>query len=212
MRYPQTTVPYETHMKLLLVITGAIFALAGCAGSPYAESLKFDRLRNFSGPEYGYVVSSVGKDKSASIFDATEVLFRLRGTNDHGSFTYAPKAFFGANGASPRDIASADVEATTVVKRLPPGQYDVYVAKGIWNAGGTHIFYRPLNPPLSFTVALGKVTYAGRYVIGQQGYGPASSATLTISDEHTVDLARAKSRIEPLNIDEATFVSVPASY
>ena len=149
MHHPQTAVPCKTHMKLSLVIVGAILTLTGCAGSRYAESSKFDRLRNFSGPEYGYVVSSVGKDKSASFFDATEVFFHLRGTNDHGSFTYAPKAFFGANGASPRDIASADVEATTVAKRLPPGHYDIYVAKGVSNAGGTHIFYRPLNPPLS---------------------------------------------------------------
>ena len=182
--------------------------LSACAGSPYAESKKFDRLRSFEEPEFGYVVASVGKKPPGNRFDATEVLFQLRSTDDRGALTYAPKAFL--SGASPKDIDTPDVEATVVVKRLPPGTYDVYLAKGISNAGGTWIYNRPLVPPMSFTITTGRTTYVARFLIGQDGFGPSTAATLHLSAEPEMDLAIAQKRVSGVNREGALTTQAPA--
>ena len=193
-------------MRRGILVGAAVALLSSCAVTPY------DRLRNFEGSEFGYVVASIGKEKSANVFDSTEVLFRLRGTNDRGSFSYAPRAFLTSSGASPQDINSTEAEGTVVAKRLPPGVYDIFVAQAVWHAMGTRIFSRPLSPPLSFSISPGKTTYVGRFTLVQDGYGPASAAELKLTDEHVSDLARAKSRVPSLNIEEASILQIPSRY
>lgn len=195
-------------MKLISLVLAPLLLLTGCAVDPYA---RFDRLRNFEGPEYGYVVASIGKTK-LSVFDSTAVWFHQVGTGDDGSFSYAPKAFLGKSGASPRDIDSKEFEGTVVTKRLPPGRYQVYVARGVWYSGGTRIYSRSVSPSVTFDVGIGKISYVGRFIIGQAGTGATSEATLRIIDEHADDLAHAKARSQTLNTGEALILSIPTHY
>ena len=173
--------------------------VAGCAGSPYAESKKFDRLREYSGADAGFAVMSVGHVKS-SPFTVSSVVLRAKGTDDRGGFNYAPKAFFG----STKDFDTPESEGTVVTLKLPPGTYEIGAASGGWGAG-TYRFTAgtPILPPMVFTVEQGETVYLGRFVVGYNGRRESPPANLEISDLLASDLAIAASKEKAIRIDTA---------
>ena len=169
--------------------------IAGCAGSPFAESLRFDRLQSFNGPDAGYAFASIAKSKDASLFSSVEMLIRPKNSDDLSSFGYQPKAYLTSEGASKTTVKSEVIEGTVVVRKLPPGDYEVFEARGVSNIGGTFIYKLTFNQPMTFTVNPGKPTYVGRFVVGQGGSFRSRHATLAIGSELEADFEVAKDRL-----------------
>ena len=195
-------------MKLTLPLIALVLTLGACAGSKYDEARKYDRLRDYDAPDQGVAVISVGHAKS-SIYTVSSASFRLTSTNDPGSFGYAPKLWT----PSPKDFDSPDVEGTVLAVKLPPGHYEVIAAGGGWGAGSYRFSTRvEMRPPMSFTIETGRTAYLGRFLVGQDGSGPSSRATLDVTDEEAADLSVARSRNAIVNTQNArSFVPPPGA-
>ena len=184
-------------MRRFISLLFAIALLSSCAGSPYAESQKYERLRDYRGDGFGYAVVSVGVLKSA-LFTSTSLGFIELATRSPGVFGYAPKLLVGDR--TPRDFDSPVQEGTIAVRRLPPGDYEITGAGGVWLAGLNRVSKSiRFTPPVSFSIVTGKVSYLGSYVVGEDGNAVSGTASLSVTDEQARDLAVASSRVPSLD-------------
>ena len=185
-------------MKFKLFFAIPLLFLAGCAGSPYAETLKYDRLREYKGSDFGTAVASVGHLKSTP-YTVSSLTFRLKGTNDLGAFIYAPKSYK----PSPTDFNTSDAEGTVMTVKLPPGEYEVYLATGEWGAINYRFSARvSVKPQWTFTVESGKVAYIGRFLVGFNGARESPPANVQGSDMREFDTSKAAERDPSLNIQD----------
>jgi hypothetical protein len=195
-------------VKLKRFAAMPLLVLAGCGGSPYTESLKYDRLREYKGPDSGTAVASVGHLKSAP-YSASSLTFRLKGTNDLGLFIYAPKSYK----PSPTDFNTTDAEGTVMAVRLPPGEYEIYSATGDWGAGA----YRfsagvGIKPAWTFKVETGRVSYVGRFLVGFRGDRESPPASVASSDTREADLLKTSTRDPNLNTRDVQFFLPPGDH
>ena len=183
-----------------IVLTLFVAALlSSCAGSRYAEGQKYERLRDYRGEDFGYVVVSVGMLKSAPYTSASLGFVEIA-TGSPGSFPYAPKLLIGDR--TPRDFDFPESEGTVLAKRLPPGNYEIRGASGLWFAGSYTVSKSlRLGQPLAFTIVAGQTAYLGRYVVGEDGNAVSGTASLAATDEQSRDLTIAKTRVP--NLDPA---------
>jgi hypothetical protein len=200
-------------MRLSAAILLTLLVLGGCEGKwGYAESKKWDRLREYEGQDFGYVVVSVGKEKSATYVSTFVSLLETR-TGAPGAFLYAPKALF--NDANRRDFDTPDGEGTVILRKLPPGTYEIQTSGAARTAGAPAFIpqVRDFYPPIRFTVVPGKVSYLGRFIIGQDGYGPIANSTIKISSEESADIAMVKLRETKVTLgDVRSYVPEPGTY
>jgi len=178
--------------------------LAGCAGSPYDIARKHDALRDYQGADAGFFVASSGAIKG-SIFSNSSVTFRRRDTEDLVSIGYTPKRILSLGG-EPADFESSKDSGIVIVKRLPPGEYEIQSAQGVQYGTYEYRCTKRLAPVVRFTVHAGEVVYLGRYVVTSWR---GNCLALAISDEQQSDVAVAKTRVPALPTD-AVHSNVPA--
>jgi hypothetical protein len=199
-------------MRRAAAILLTLLVLAGCEGTwGYAESRKWDRLREYEGQDFGYAVVSVGTEKSATYVSTFVRLVETR-TNAPGAFSYAPKALF--TDANRRDFVTPDSEGTVILRKLPPGAYEIQSSGAGRTAGPSFIpQVRDFYPPIRFTIVPGKVSYLGRFIIGQDGYGPIANSTIKISSEESTDISIVKLRETKVTLGEVqSYVPEPGTY
>lgn len=92
-------------------------------------------------------------------------------------------------------VKSEVIEGTVVVRKLPPGDYEVLEARGVSNIGGTFTYKLTFNQPMTFTVNPGKATYVGRFIVGQGRSFRSRHATLAVGSELETDFEVAKDRL-----------------
>ncbi len=184
--------------KARLVFIIVFGALAGCA-------TKFDRLQSYNGTDSGYLVASVGKT-SDNPMNITRVYFRLKETNDHGYFEYAPKTF---RTTSPKMFEAPNGESTLSVKRLPPGEYEIYDYSAGSDYGTLEVWFtKPAALAVPFTVRSSETTYLGQLLVGirykKVNLGnQAQGATLELSDQRHRDLAQPSTASLPSKLNFA---------
>src|SRR5437879_4497678 len=151
-------------LRLLALIW--LIALSACA-------TKYDALRNYSAPDAGFVVASVGKTHD-NFMHSTQVYFRKKGTEDLGLLGYSPRALAIVGGTS-KDFQTPRGEAAHVAKKLPPGEYEIYDYATMSDYGTSTIWYTNRAPlGIRFLVMTGEVTYLGQYLVGLEFVSTAS--------------------------------------
>lgn len=174
-----------------LVVFALVVAVLGCAGSKYDIASKHDALRDYQGGDAGFLVAGAGSDKS-TFFSYSGMTFRRRNTENLGDIGYAPKSLFVS---TPTDFESSTQIGTVHVKRLPPGEYEVFSAYGVQTGTYEQTYKKPIAPPILFTIKTGEVSYLGRFSIGSsRSRGPV----VTISDNVEADVATARTRLPAL--------------
>jgi hypothetical protein len=144
-------------------------------------------------------------------YTSASVAFAEPATGSLGAFGYAPKLLIGDR--TPRDFDSSASEGTVLVKRLPPGEYEIRGAGGLWFAGPNAVSKSMrLGKPLPFTIASGQVSYLGRYIIGEDGNAVSGTTSLTITDEQARDLSIASARTSGLELTKVQSFVRAASY
>ena len=199
-------------MRLTAAMFLALLVLSGCEGTwGYAEARKLARLAEYEGQDFGYAVISVGREKSATYVSTYVSLIETR-TSAPGSFGYAPQALF--TDANRRDFVTSDSEGTVILRKLPPGTYEIRSSGGGRMAGASFVAQvRDFYPPIRFTVVTGGVSYLGRFIIGQNGYGPIANSTIKVSSEESADIALVKMRETKVTLGEVrAYVPAPGAH
>jgi hypothetical protein len=187
-------------MRKPLTLAALVLALAGCAGSNYDIARRHDNLRDYKGPDAGFVVASEGGERGGH-FDSSGLTFQRVGSEDLVTFGFAMRKLIGV---PDHDFEAGSAIGRVDAKRLPPGDYEAIDLFGVQNVNGGQ-FRRKLAPgTLRFTVKTGETVYLGRYVIGEMRFSPR----LLISDSQAADMALAKTRLHELT-DAVVTSAVP---
>jgi hypothetical protein len=196
-RPPETQAPYQPNMQKRQmnkrgVLLAAFALLAGCA-------TKYDRLRNYTGQDFGTVVVSLGQTRENTM-NYSNVWFKAKGGEDLGYFAYAPKYL---PSPSPKDFSTSRGKGTLLVKKLPPGEYEITDYSTGSDYGNSVVTYRSRTPmSVPFTVKTGEVSYLGQYLVGIR---KELGAELEVSDESQRDLKGSKT-IPPMQRPALSFV------
>lgn len=183
--------PRTMRMAFSAALLGVLAGLAGCAHDSNPQAKTSPGLNLAPGDPFGAIVGSIGHEAS-SPYAASHIVFRRTGLAGGGILIFQPKYM---SAASPKDFESSIESGTVAVAKLPPGNYQIVSVGAMWNSGMTRFDPKlTLAEPIPFTVKQGRITYLGRYVLGNSGVRPTATPFVRIANSAAVDMRVATQR------------------
>jgi len=179
-------------MRRLLAIL-SLLAIAACTTGLHVS--------NYAGPDAGYLVSSLGA-QPGTVYNGYTLFYRRKDRSPEGN----GKIWWGqANILEGRQLDFEDGTGTGIVdvRRMPPGDYEIFNFQIFYNAGNVQKFFSSKQEfSIPFSVRPGSTTYIGEYLVagvfGRNFFGMSlpGGGYFIISNKGDRDMAIAK-RKEP---------------
>jgi hypothetical protein len=181
-------------MRRALLVAGFV-ALAGCAGTEHFGASVSQDLVAESGSSAGLLLGSMGFGVPNAYTDL-EFYFRRKSDGKSGSLRIPPKS---AAQASKIEIKGEGGRALQVFAvPLPPGDYEFFTYLGYAPGSGDTNYARPrIDFSIPFTIAAGRTTYVGEYVVDSRPQMRSTGrlvaeARFVVADKLERDLAAAR--------------------
>jgi hypothetical protein len=181
-------------MRRALLVAGFV-ALAGCAGTEHFGASVSQDLAAESGSSAGLLLGSMGFGVPNAYTDL-EFYFRRKSDGKAGSLRVPPKS---AAQASKIEIKGEGGRALQVFAvPLPPGDYEFFTYLGYAPGSGDTNYARPrVDFSIPFTIAAGRTTYVGEYVVDSRPQMRSTGrlvaeARFVVADKLERDLAAAR--------------------
>jgi hypothetical protein len=167
----------------------ALLAIAGCTTGLH--------VTNYTGADAGYLVASLGAQPGTR-YNGYNLFYRRKDRSPEGN----GKIWWGqASILEGRELDSESEAGTGIVdvRRMPPGDYEIFNFSLFYNAGNVQKFFSSKQEfSIPFSIRPGSTTYIGEYLVaglfGRNIFGMpiAGGGYFIISNKSERDIAVAK--------------------
>jgi hypothetical protein len=156
-------------------------------------------VTNYEGPDAGVLVTSLGA-KTGTVYNGYNLFYRMKNRSPDGDGTI----WWGqANILEGRklDIDNGGETGIVDVRRLPPGEYEIFNFRVFYNGGNVQKnFSSKQDFSIPFSIRPGRTTYIGEFIaVGVQGqnifgFSILDGAYFTVADRRERDITIARQK------------------